>query len=56
MASEDKIENPENIVFNLSNKDNYRKTLDDPIILIQLSHIPKDLFIFYLVLKRSASK
>lgn len=39
MASEDKIENPENIVFNLSNKDNYRKTLDDPIILIQLSYV-----------------
>ena len=39
MASEDKNENPDNIVFKLSNKDNYKKTLEDPIVLIQLSYV-----------------
>jgi len=39
MASEDKIENPDNVLFKLSNQDNYRQTLEDPIILIQLSYV-----------------
>jgi hypothetical protein len=39
MASEDKNENHDNVVFTLSNKDNYRQTLEDPIILIQLSYV-----------------
>jgi len=39
MASEDKIENPDNIVFKLSDKDNYRSKIEDPVILIQLSYV-----------------
>ena len=39
MASEDKNENHDNVVFTLSNKDNYRQTLEDPVILIQLSYV-----------------
>ena len=39
MDTEDKNANPENIVFKLSNKDNYKQTLEDPIVLIQLSYV-----------------
>jgi len=39
MASEDKNDNIDSVVFKLSNKDNYRQTLEDPIILIQLSYV-----------------
>jgi hypothetical protein len=30
---------PENIVYNLSNKNNYKSTLDDQVIMIQLSYV-----------------
>lgn len=39
MASGDENENLDNIVFKLSNKDNYKKKIEDPIVLIQLSYV-----------------